>query len=159
MGIRTMLAATTMVLVTTGPMTGIAHAQPDLDCRDFAFQEDAQAELNRDPSDPHDLDEDQGPDDGIACEVLPRRSAPGPTVSVAPTPTVSPVTPTVSPVTPTPTVSPVTPTRGTDAGVGGSTGPAGVEQAVGACMAVGSLGLVAAYAVRRRRRPSGARKL
>jgi hypothetical protein len=170
MGIRTMLAATTMVLVTTGPMTGAVHAQPDLDCRDFAFQEDAQAELNRDPSDPHDLDEDQGPDDGIACEVLPRRSAPGPTVSVAPTPTVSPVTPTptvspvtptatASPVTPTATASPVTPTRGTDAGVGGSTGPAGVEQAVGACMAVGSLGLVAAYAVRRRRRPSGARKL
>ncbi|NGO45526.1 hypothetical protein [Streptomyces ureilyticus] len=152
MGIRTMLAATTMVLVTTGPMTGLAHAQPDLDCRDFAFQEDAQAVLNSDPSDPHDLDEDQGPDDGIACEVLPRRSAPGPTVPVAPTPTVRPVTPTA-------TVSPVTPTRGTDAGVGGSTGPAGFEQAVGACMAVGSLGLVAAYGVRRRRRPSGARRI
>ena len=40
---------------------------------DFQFQEDAQAEFNRDPSDPSGLDEDAGPDDGIACENLPSR--------------------------------------------------------------------------------------
>jgi hypothetical protein len=45
-----------------------------LDCDDFEFQEDAQAEYNKDTSDPHNLDEDG---DGIACEGLPRR-APGP---------------------------------------------------------------------------------
>ncbi|MGP4051422.1 hypothetical protein [Streptomyces sp. 2A115] len=147
MGIRSMLTATAMVLAAAGPMTGLAYAQPpDLDCRDFDFQEDAQAELNRDPSDPHDLDEDQGPDDGIACEVLPRRGVTGTPVPATPTPAVS--------ATPTPAVS-VAPTRGVQGGTGGSTGPSGVEQAVGAGLAVGSLGLVAAYAVRRRRHSSG----
>ncbi len=152
MGIRTMLTATAMVLVTAGPLTGLAYAQPDLDCRDFAFQEDAQAELNRDPSDPHDLDEDQGPDDGIACEVLPRRGATGTLVPATPT--------TPTPTTPTPGASSATPTppRGVKGGVGGSTGPSGVEQAVGACLAAGSLGLVAAYTVHRRRRSSGAHR-
>jgi hypothetical protein len=151
MGIRTVLTATVMVLVTIGPVTGLAHAQPDLDCRDFAFQEDAQAELNRDLSDPHDLDEDQGPDDGIACEVLPRRGTTG---------TLVPATPTrgTGSATPTRSAGSVAPTRGVKGGTGGSTGPAGVEQAVGVCLAVGSLGLVAAYAVRRRRRSSRTRR-
>jgi hypothetical protein len=40
----------------------------DLDCADFATQEEAQAELERDPSDPHGLDADS---DGIPCEHLP----------------------------------------------------------------------------------------
>jgi Excalibur calcium-binding domain len=39
----------------------------DLDCADFANQEDAQAVLERDPSDPNGLDADN---DGIACEEL-----------------------------------------------------------------------------------------
>jgi hypothetical protein len=42
-----------------------------LDCEDFDSQADAQAELRRDPSDPNVLDEDDGPDDGIACETYP----------------------------------------------------------------------------------------
>lgn len=37
----------------------------DLNCDDFATQEEAQAELEKDPSDPHGLDADN---DGIACE-------------------------------------------------------------------------------------------
>jgi Tol biopolymer transport system component len=37
----------------------------DLDCADFATQQEAQAELERDPSDPNNLDADG---DGIACE-------------------------------------------------------------------------------------------
>jgi hypothetical protein len=40
-------------------------ATEDLDCADFATQQEAQAELERDPSDPHNLDADN---DGIACE-------------------------------------------------------------------------------------------
>lgn len=39
----------------------------DLNCGDFDTWEDAQAELDADPSDPHGLDAD---DDGIACESL-----------------------------------------------------------------------------------------
>jgi LPXTG-motif cell wall-anchored protein len=45
-----------------------AFAQEDLDCGDFATQEEAQAVYDQDPSDPHGLDAD---DDGIACETLP----------------------------------------------------------------------------------------
>jgi hypothetical protein len=46
-----------------------AVAQEDLNCADFATQEEAQAEYDADPSDPHTLD---GIDnDGIACESLP----------------------------------------------------------------------------------------
>ena len=39
----------------------------DLDCANFATQEEAQAEYNRDRSDPNRLDADN---DGIACEEL-----------------------------------------------------------------------------------------
>jgi len=44
-----------------------AAAQNVLNCSSFATQEEAQAELNRDPSDPNYLDADN---DGIACEEL-----------------------------------------------------------------------------------------
>jgi hypothetical protein len=40
-------------------------------CGDFRSQAEAQAELRRDPSDPDILDEDDGPDDGVACETYP----------------------------------------------------------------------------------------
>lgn len=47
----------------------------ELNCDDFATQEEAQAELDADPSDPHGLDADA---DGIACESLPSgEPAPG----------------------------------------------------------------------------------
>ncbi len=46
------------------PMSGTALAQ-DLDCRDFATQQEAQAVFNADRSDPNRLD---GDNDGIACE-------------------------------------------------------------------------------------------
>jgi uncharacterized membrane protein YgcG len=42
--------------------------QRDLDCGDFPNQQQAQAELDKDRSDPHGLD---GDNDGIACEDLP----------------------------------------------------------------------------------------
>jgi Excalibur calcium-binding domain len=52
----------------------------DRDCSDFRFQEDAQAVLDRNPSDPNHLDRDK---DGIACENLPHRGSatPGETSS------------------------------------------------------------------------------
>ena len=54
---------------TTAP----AYAQDEdptvgSDCGDFRSQAETQAELRRDPSDPNVLDEDDGPDDGVACE-------------------------------------------------------------------------------------------
>ena len=45
-----------------------ASAQTDLNCDDFTYQEEAQAVLDADPSDPNGLD---GDNDGIACESLP----------------------------------------------------------------------------------------
>ena len=42
-----------------------------LDCDDYNSQAEAQAALREDPSDPNVLDEDPGPDDGIACETTP----------------------------------------------------------------------------------------
>ncbi len=55
-------------------------AQDNLNCDDFAFQEDAQAELQRDPSDPNRLDNDN---DGIACEELPTRGTAEPTTTTS----------------------------------------------------------------------------
>ncbi|WP_020121844.1 hypothetical protein [Streptomyces canus] len=140
MAIRIALTGAALaVLATTGPLTGVAHAQGDLDCADFAFQEDAQAEFDLDRSDPDRLDEDQGPDDGIACEALPRRG----------TETVSVATPTATPLL-TPLSTPL-PTLGVQGGSGGSVGPAGFERAIGVALAVGGVGLAGAYVVRRRR--------
>jgi Excalibur calcium-binding domain len=60
------LAGAAMVLVPgilIGPSE--AQAQDQFDCASFGSQESAQAELERDPSDPSNLDADN---DGIACE-------------------------------------------------------------------------------------------
>jgi hypothetical protein len=59
-----------MILIAATPSSRVLAQGGDLDCNDFQFQEDAQAELERDRSDPHNLDNDN---DGIACETLPRR--------------------------------------------------------------------------------------
>lgn len=40
------------------------------DCADFESQAAAQQALRQDPTDPNVLDEDEGPDDGIACETF-----------------------------------------------------------------------------------------
>src|SRR5919112_1254790 len=49
-------------------LAGATLAQDDqFDCASFGSQESAQAELERDPSDPSNLDADN---DGIACEEL-----------------------------------------------------------------------------------------
>ena len=55
--------------------TAVAHTQGEIpgniyNCRNFAYQEDAQAYLKKWPTDPSGLD---GDNDGVACEELPRR--------------------------------------------------------------------------------------
>ncbi|MDQ0604448.1 hypothetical protein QF037_008793 [Streptomyces canus] len=133
MGIRTTCVLAATVILATGPLNGLAHAQADLNCSDFVYQEDAQAEFDRNLSDPYRLDEDQGPDDGIACEVLPRRST---AAAVAVT---------------------ALPTRGVQGGVGGGTGPADFEVVLGVGLVVGAVALAGAYTVRRRRASGGPR--
>ena len=49
-------------------LAGSATAQEQYDCGDFDSQQEAQAELNRDPSDPNNLDADN---EGIACDTYP----------------------------------------------------------------------------------------
>jgi hypothetical protein len=49
------------------PLNEPPTSTEDLDCANFATQQEAQAELERDPSDPNGLDADN---DGIACEEL-----------------------------------------------------------------------------------------
>ncbi|MFB6626330.1 excalibur calcium-binding protein [Streptomyces sp. NPDC056374] len=133
MSSRSVVAGIALALASIAPLSGVAHAQ-DLDCRDFRYQEEAQAEFDRDPSDPNRLDEDQGSDDGIACEALPRRSAE----------TLQPVSPSdaaIQPVTPsTPTLqpAPVVPSRGTQAGIGGASGPSWLSVSIGLALAAGA---------------------
>lgn len=155
MNCRTAVACIALACASVVPSAGIAQAQ-DLDCRDFSSREEAQAEFNRDRSDPHDLDEDQGRDDGIACEWLPL-SRPSTVAPLEPTlapvePTAAPLEPTLAPVSPTP--APLTPTvmpsRGAQGGIGGSQGPTDLETGVGLGLAVASL-LGGGYAVRRLR--------
>ena len=50
-----------------------ATAQDDPDCEDYTYQEEAQAALAADPSDPYGLDDGGVP--GLACESLPSLSA------------------------------------------------------------------------------------
>ncbi|WDV50178.1 excalibur calcium-binding protein [Streptomyces coeruleorubidus] len=138
---RTRVIGTLFTIAAIVPLAGPAHAQTDRDCRDFAFQEDAQAVFDADPSDPNRLDEDQGPDDGIACEALPRLG----------TGVISPAVPTStpSPVTPTPTTAPP---RGVRGGIGGAVASGPSEWDVGLGLAfTGGATLAAAYVVRRRR--------
>lgn len=61
--------------ITNSSLTGKAQAQDDnptggLSCEDFEAQAAAQQTLREDPSDPNVLDEEVGPDDGIACETF-----------------------------------------------------------------------------------------
>jgi hypothetical protein len=57
--------AATMLVVGMFTVPSEAQAQEQFDCASFGSQAEAQAELDRDPSDPSNLDAD---DDGEACE-------------------------------------------------------------------------------------------
>ncbi|OUD01091.1 excalibur calcium-binding protein [Streptomyces swartbergensis] len=139
---RTTAAGMLSAIAAIVPLADTAHAQPDLDCRDFTFQEDAQAVFDADPRDPHMLDEDQGPDDGIACEVLPRRG--GGVISPSPDRPSAPAA-----TTPATTA----PSRGVRGGMGGavSFGPGDWDIAIGVTFAAGAA-LAGGYLLKRRRR-------
>ncbi|MFG3505231.1 excalibur calcium-binding protein [Streptomyces sp. NPDC047821] len=122
---RTAVAATFVAVASVFPLSGVAHAQ-DLDCRDFAFQEDAQAEYDRNPADPHRLDADN---DAVACEVLPRRGS----ATTAPSPG-------------------VTPTRGARGGEGGTWGPSRTEFGIGLGLTAATCGAIGYVVFRRRGR-------
>ncbi|MFF3346731.1 excalibur calcium-binding protein [Streptomyces sp. NPDC002779] len=147
---RTAAAGTLIAIAAIVPPAGIAHAQ-DLDCVNFTYREEAQAVYNSDPSDPHDLDADQGPDDGVACEALPARGTTARGTLAPATSIPAPVT-----ATPTPTAAPTrvtaSPTLGVRGGVGGATdsGLGGWETAAG--IAFVACGAVAAGFVVKRRR-------
>jgi hypothetical protein len=168
---RTGVAGTLFALAVTVPLATPAHAQ-DRDCRDFAFQEDAQAVFDGDPSDPNGLDAD---DDAIACEVLPLRgslvsptarpptptptptpTAPTPTPTPTPTITPSPPTPTAptAPITPTPPTpaATVTPSQGVRGGLGGTSaaGPSEWDLAVGLTCLTSAV-FATGYVIKRRR--------
>jgi hypothetical protein len=85
------LAALLSALLIAGAVPVLA--QTDLDCEDFPSQALAQAVLETDPTDPHDLD---GNGDGQACETFfggddgqpaTDQPAPAPAPTPAPTPT------------------------------------------------------------------------
>ncbi|MET7443263.1 excalibur calcium-binding protein [Streptomyces sp. NPDC004082] len=118
-------------IASVAPLSGVAHAQ-DLDCRNFVYQEDAQAVFDANPADPNRLDEDRGVDDGIACEVLPHRPTASPSRASVPVP--------------------LTPTRGVQGGTGGAvhTGPSVWDVSLGAGLT--AAGVLAAVVVLRRMR-------
>ncbi|WP_314614798.1 excalibur calcium-binding protein [Streptomyces stackebrandtii] len=133
--VRAGIALAIASVTSVAALSGVAHAQ-DLDCRNFRYQEDAQAEFNRDTRDPHRLDEDQGPDDGIACEALPRRTSTDTVQPLSPNATVVPST---APVAPAPVVpAPVVPSFGTRAGIGGASGPSALSLGIGIALAAGA---------------------
>ncbi len=145
-------AGTLFALAATVPLAAPAHAQ-DRDCGDFVFQEDAQAVLNADPSDPNGLDADH---DGIACEALLRRGDLGTPTMRPPSPTSTPTAPTSAPpsptMTPTTPATTLTPTQGVRGGLGGAStaGPTEWDIALGLTCLTGA-SLATAYVVKRRR--------
>lgn len=83
------LLATLAVLVAVLAPSAVATAQADLNCADFAYQEDAQDVYDADPTDPNGLDADN---DGIACEDRPHRPAAVTTTTTTTVPDTTPTT-------------------------------------------------------------------
>ena len=119
MGSKVLTLAALVLMIAIGFTARLAYEQtlkpafaqdedPEvgLDCEDYDSQADAQAELRRDPSDPYVLDEDdEGAEDGIACETYPydnpardetpvttttAQPSPEPTTQASPQPTAEP---------------------------------------------------------------------
>ena len=65
LAVAVLLVASVVALRASWERMPDAFAQDQYDCASFGSQESAQAELDRDPSDPSNLDAD---DDGEACE-------------------------------------------------------------------------------------------
>lgn len=73
LAVRSAVTLSAVAVTALLAFPGVASAD-DLNCSDFAYQEDAQAEFEKDRSDPHRLDAlKAGEGDGVACESLPRR--------------------------------------------------------------------------------------
>lgn len=72
MRIRTLAASAVLAAALGLPLAGVAFAQADKDCADFATQADAQAEYDSDPTDPNRLDDDG---DKKACDTYEYASA------------------------------------------------------------------------------------
>lgn len=90
--LRRTLVLAASVAIAGFAYVGTASAQTDLNCSDFSTQQEAQAELAADPSDPHGLDRDG---DGLACESLPdgpgeEEPAPAPAPEPEPAPAPAP---------------------------------------------------------------------
>jgi hypothetical protein len=67
-GVDVALAQPEALDESRGRIIQLAQQTDDLDCEDFVTQEEAQAVLDEDPGDPHNLDPNR---DGIACALLP----------------------------------------------------------------------------------------
>jgi hypothetical protein len=82
--LTTAAAVAGLALLGPVPFASAQLATPlvgDVDCKDFQYQEEAQAVLDATPGDPNHLDDDK---DGIACETLPPRpKQPGTTTATA----------------------------------------------------------------------------
>jgi Excalibur calcium-binding domain len=79
----------TAALLATLPAGTAAAQTADVNCRDFRYQEDAQAVFDAHPGDPFHLDANQ---DGVACESLPHRPT-STSASATPTSTTSAAAP------------------------------------------------------------------
>jgi outer membrane biosynthesis protein TonB len=105
-----------LAALTLWAMWGGANnvAAQDLNCSDFDTQQEAQDELESDPSDLNNLDDDN---DGIACETLTHKggsgdgspTTPRPSPSPSPTPSPSPRPPPGPPPSPSPGPRPTPP--------------------------------------------------
>jgi hypothetical protein len=84
LAVATLLAAVTALLV----LPGIAQAK-DHNCRDFTYQEDAQAYFDAQSGDPDNLDSNG---DGVACETRPHQFVAVATTTTRTTTTTPPVT-------------------------------------------------------------------
>src|SRR3954466_4409236 len=105
--------AATGILFTAGlcfGFPGIAHAQDDQNCSDFATQQAAQDHFNQDTSDPDNLDADN---DGIACETLNGVAEDVVTTTTAPTTPATTTTPTTPATTTSATTTATTSTTAT----------------------------------------------
>lgn len=137
------------------PTTAVAAA--DVDCANFATQEQAQAVFDADPSDPNRLD---GDNDNIACEALPSGAGGGNTAAPtpAPTATVSPAPSAAAPGAAVPgavtgTAAPA-PAGPVNAGTGSPTDTATVSYVLGGAALLAAAG--AGVTVARRRSASRA---
>jgi hypothetical protein len=156
--LTTAAVAAGLALLGPAPFASAQLATPlavDLNCSNFQYQEDAQAVLDADPSDPNGLDRDH---DGIACESLPHRGSQRGTKTSEPPATTPTTTPAAPSTTHTTTVKKsatggqvkVKPVGGVATGGGDpETGGRGMLVVGGALLAAASSGGMVLYLRRR----------